>query len=63
VSMYDAMAEQIELMELGEKEHALAESIVMNLDADGYFRGDLPGLAEEAGLSPEAGEEVLKAVQ
>lgn len=63
VSMYDTLAVQLELLELDGRARMFAELIIMNLDADGYFRGDLPGLAEEAGLDPEAGEHVLKAVQ
>jgi len=63
VSMHETLASQLELMEFAPRERALAETIVMNLDADGYFRGDLPGLAEEAGLTPAQGEKVLAAVQ
>ena len=63
VSLYDTLEAQLDLAELGPKERQLAEIILMNLDADGYFRADLPGLAEAAGLPPEQAEAVLRTVQ
>ena len=62
-SLYDTLAAQLDFLELDPKERRLAETILMNLDADGYFRADLPGLAESTGLSPNRGEAVLRAVQ
>ena len=63
VSLHETLAAQLELMELGPGERRLAELILMNLDADGYFRADLPGLAEAAGVPPGRGEEALKTLQ
>ena len=54
---------QVSLPRLSSKEAILLDSIIENLDDDGYFSGNMPALCAEVDLGLESGERLLKAIQ
>jgi len=54
---------QLKFASISEDEKALAYLIIGNLDKDGYLRTSLKDIADSSGLSIEAAETALKAVQ
>jgi RNA polymerase sigma-54 factor len=50
-NMYDHLLQQLQLLDLNEKEKLLGEEIIGNIDDDGYLREDLGKIVEDANLS------------
>jgi RNA polymerase sigma-54 factor len=63
-SLYDHLHWQLTLADLSEEQQAIGELILGNIDADGYLKDPpLAEIAAEAGVTEEAAEEVLEAIQ
>ncbi|MGC8594186.1 MAG: RNA polymerase factor sigma-54 [Candidatus Kryptoniota bacterium] len=50
-TMYDHLLQQLQLLNLNEKEKRLGEEIIGNIDDDGYLREDLAKIVEDTNLT------------
>lgn len=50
-TMYDHLLQQLQLLDLNEKEKRLGEEIIGNIDDDGYLREDLAKIVEDTNLT------------
>ncbi len=68
-NMYDHLLQQLQLLDLNDKEKRLGEEIIGNIDDDGYLREDLAKIVEDANLAfqldltVQDGEKVLAGIQ
>ncbi|MGM0380783.1 MAG: RNA polymerase factor sigma-54 [bacterium] len=62
-SLHDSLLNQLELLDLTEKEHKACELIISYIDSDGYFQGDIEQLAEDVEVNFARLEELLEVVQ
>ena len=69
LTLSDHLIEQLHLLDLSEDELVLGETIIQNLDADGYFKQDLTKINhnlrmfEHVEISPERAGEILGMIQ
>lgn len=62
-TLEDYLLDQISLFDLSDKERLIAESIIGNLNEDGYLKTDLSEIAQELNVKIEEVATVLKKVQ
>jgi RNA polymerase sigma-54 factor len=62
-SLEEHLQWQLSMLNLMDNEQKLAGLIIASLNDDGYFEGDLSGLAVQAGIDSEDAEEILKMIQ
>ncbi len=63
VSLQDHLLDQISLTELSAPDKQLAETLIGNLNDDGYFIGNLEELASQMGCNPHHLHDILAVIQ
>ena len=63
VSLQDHLLEQITLTALSDADKQFAETLIGNINGDGYFIGNLPELASQMGCNPDHLQDVLSVIQ